>query len=138
MALCVKAPSGCWEWIGYRGSKGYGQMRVDGTTVQAHRVAYVLFVDPLLPDELVVDHLCRNHGCVNPMHLDAVSNMENLERGNTSTAKSRLSEVTGLCRRGHRLAETGRMRGNGYMRCSECHSIDEKARRAKRRQEAST
>jgi hypothetical protein len=137
LALCVLAPSGCWEWVGYRGQKGYGQLSVNGSTMQAHRASYIVFKDPNLPRELVVDHLCRNHGCVNPLHLDAASNEENQERGMTKTARSRMFDRTGRCRRGHDRSVYGRRRGNGYWRCTLCHAEDERARRQRRREEAS-
>jgi hypothetical protein len=136
--LYVLAPSGCWEWLGYRGNKGYGQVRVNGTTMQAHRVSYKLFVDPDLPDELLVDHLCRNHGCGNPLHLAEVSNEENQERGMTKTARGRAAQASGRCGKGHDLTKTGRKRGNGYVRCIECHREAEKRRRARKKQEVTS
>ena len=68
----------CWEWIGAV-SSGYGHFQTDGGTTTAHRVAYQLLVGPI-PDGLHVDHLCRNTLCVNPDHLEPVTQAENNRR----------------------------------------------------------
>lgn len=49
-------------------------------SVGAHRVAYEMVVGSI-PAGLDLDHLCRNRGCVNPWHLEAVPRGENLRRG---------------------------------------------------------
>lgn len=41
---------------------------------------YEAFVGPI-PDGLQLDHLCRNRGCINPGHLEPVTNRENARRG---------------------------------------------------------
>lgn len=73
----------CWEWLASRQPNGYGQFspggRAGGMTT-AHRVAYELTFGPI-PEGLSIDHLCRNRGCVNPAHLEAVSQRENVQRG---------------------------------------------------------
>lgn len=72
----------CWEWQGSLNGNGYGQMyigsRTDGSrrNTMAHRVSYETFVGEI-PEGLVIDHLCRNKRCVNPAHLEAVTNKVN-------------------------------------------------------------
>jgi hypothetical protein len=70
----------CWEWTGFRLDSGYGRfMDAKRGVLYAHRVAYELSVGPIAPG-LVVDHTCRNPSCVNPKHLDAVTQQENVRR----------------------------------------------------------
>jgi hypothetical protein len=74
------APTGfCWEWTG-RTDQGYGRVSIGGRQLRAHRVVYERLVGRV-PDGLVLDHLCRNRGCVNPDHLEPVTNEENIRRG---------------------------------------------------------
>jgi hypothetical protein len=73
-------PNECWGWGLSKTAGGYGQMMWYGKAGYAHRLSYSLFVGPI-PSGLVIDHLCRNRGCVNPDHLEVVTNQENLRRG---------------------------------------------------------
>jgi len=72
--------NGCWEWLRSKDRYGYGQYTIMKKTYRAHRVVYEGNRGPI-PDGLFLDHLCGNHGCVNPDHMDPVSHSENLKRG---------------------------------------------------------
>lgn len=76
----VRKTSGCWLWRGNLGASGYGRFKFVGGEAKAHRVSYELSVGPI-PEGLVLDHLCRNTWCVNPRHLEPVTNRENTLRG---------------------------------------------------------
>lgn len=72
----------CWAWTAGTADHGnarYGQFHIAGRTVSAHRAAYTLLVG-MIPDGLQIDHLCRNTLCVNPAHLEAVTQRENILR----------------------------------------------------------
>jgi len=69
-----RAEGECWEWHGWRNAKGYGMFRPDwkGNARRVHRLAYELLVGSI-PPGLALDHLCRNRACVNPSHLEPVT-----------------------------------------------------------------
>ena len=70
----------CWIWQGRCDNKGYGVLTCRGRIYKAHRVSYTMFIGSIPPD-LVIDHLCRTRNCVNPEHMEPVSNDENIRRG---------------------------------------------------------
>src|SRR6185312_15563955 len=80
----------CWRWTAARYSNGYGHMGIgplsNPRSLLAHRVAYELCIGPI-PDGLTVDHLCFNPGCVNPAHLEAVTQGINTLRGNSMSSR---------------------------------------------------
>lgn len=84
----VDAETGCWNWTGAMSPNGYGQSRGSG----AHREIYQRFKGPI-PEGLTLDHLCRNRRCVNPEHLEAVTQSTNVRRGNSGKYSARLVEV---------------------------------------------
>lgn len=84
-------PSSCWLWLGAT-SGLYGTVRVEGKSVPAHRYYYEI-ARGKIPDGQVVDHLCKNHLCVNPEHLEAISKGENSRRGGYRKIMSKSKEV---------------------------------------------
>lgn len=78
--LCLRgwdvADSGCWEICGVRHKQGYGQIKVEGKTKFAHRLAYEAWVGPI-PEGHIVRHKCDNPPCVNPGHLETGTQLDN-------------------------------------------------------------
>lgn len=86
----VDACGVCWEWTSaVMKVNGYGVFNAgrEQGTVLAHRWAWEFLVGSI-PDGLQVDHLCRNHLCVNPDHFDLVVQPINMFRGNGPSARN--------------------------------------------------
>lgn len=114
-------PTGfCWNFTSLR-TDGYGQIRVGGragTMQLAHRVSYELLIGPIA-EGLQLDHLCLNHACVNPDHLDPVPSRINTLRGQNQAAK-RAKRTH--CPKGHPYSETNTYHHpQGHRRCRICH-----------------
>lgn len=81
----VDHETGCWNWIRGKDKDGYGKhtVTIDGKTftVRAHAHSFIMN-GGVIPDGKVIDHLCRNTSCVNPDHMEPVTNAENIRRGN--------------------------------------------------------
>lgn len=108
----------CWEWAAGRNSHGYG-MSVEGRNMSAHRLSYLIHIGDI-PQGMVIDHLCRTRHCVNPAHMEIVTNAENTLRGNGVTA--RFARQT-HCKHGHEFTPENTMirrRPSGGRRCRIC------------------
>lgn len=73
----------CLRWTGAHTQQGYGQIRIDTKVIAVHRLAYEVAVGAI-PDGYVIDHVrergCRFRDCIEPRHLEAVTQAENVAR----------------------------------------------------------
>jgi len=72
----IRTPQECWLWQG--SGHPYGQVRVGGRMVGAHRVAWILAHGRPIPRGQVIAHSCDTPRCVNPAHLEATSQAQNI------------------------------------------------------------
>lgn len=85
----VARSDGCWEWRGARNqAAGYGRFDANGTRYLAHRYAYELLRGPI-PHGMQLDHLCRNTMCVNPDHVEVVTEAEHGRRSGLDSGAAR-------------------------------------------------
>jgi hypothetical protein len=115
--------SGCWEWTGavtnqYGNCWNYVFPRGGARRTQAHRLSYILAKGEI-PEGLQIDHLCKNKICVNPAHLEAVTQRENLLRGDTVASRNAAKTH---CTHGHEFNEENtNVNAKGYRICRQCN-----------------
>lgn len=111
----VLAENGCWQWT-KSCRNGYPALSVNKRQQGAHRYSYELFVGPI-PEGYTIDHLCRNKRCVNPKHLEAVTNRVNVLRGIGVTAHNSRKEK---CKHGHEFTPENTAIRKGGRSCRIC------------------
>lgn len=115
-----KKDNDCWEWRRQKNPvTGYGTSSYKGKNMGAHRVSYILFYGHI-PNGLVIHHRCENKICVNPEHLEAISQSENLRLAGWHGTQH-ISKTT--CPYGHEYTLTkenlhGKIRN--HRRCKTC------------------
>lgn len=120
----------CWQWFGPKRHTGYGKFNIEKRQLMAHRVVYEHLVG-LVPRGLVLDHLCRRSWCVNPGHLEIVTQRTNVLRGEGKTAM--LASQT-HCKYGHPLSGENLYLspGTGFRQCKICRNERARQHRARK------
>lgn len=121
LARVNKTNNGCWIWCGCLSKDGYGSISVNCKPKLVHRVAYELWREPI-PPGLQIDHLCRIRSCVNPKHLEVVTQQENFKRGNKGSAYGRIQKLKTHCPRGHPYNNFNTYKYKNQRFCIECHN----------------
>lgn len=122
---------GCWPWTGSLDSKGYGKFWDGERLIGAHIWAYEHWIGPA--DAASSDHTCHKAGvcmkvmdcphrrCVNPEHLEPVTQQENVLRGNAPALTRQRRDSSTHCRNDHEYTpENTYIRPDGYRACRAC------------------
>jgi len=70
----------CWLWIGPLAARGYGHFSFGDLQIMAHRYSWELANFEISASRYYVHHLCKNHDCVRPDHLELVTPDEHGKR----------------------------------------------------------
>ena len=108
----------CWVWkLKPTSTTGYGRLDDTNASYSAHRISLEYYKGNL-DSNLVIDHLCRNRICINPWHLEQVTNEENIKRGESSIAENKYKTH---CPQNHEYTEENTYRDKKSKRyCKKC------------------
>lgn len=131
LAPCPKPELGdCWLWNGrvrkasLGSGGGYGIVYWNGKTGYVHRLVFLMFKK--IPKGKQLDHLCRVRHCANPRHLEPITQVGNIMRGEWFIAKNAAKTH---CPKGHSLSDCRIRRKPGGRIQRECRVCDvERAR----------
>jgi hypothetical protein len=117
--ITTNLQNSCWLWAGNCKPNGYGRLwdSVASRYVYAHRLMYENTIGKI-PEKLQLDHLCRNTTCINPEHLEPVTQRENIFRGEGVAVKN---AAKFHCIRKHSLSgENLIIEKRGGRKCRKC------------------
>lgn len=114
----------CWLWAMGVTQDDYGTIKGQ----YAHRMVYENMVGAI-PHKYQIDHLCFTPRCINPLHLEAVPEIENIRR----SWRKRMETRNNKCLRGHKYEGANLYIENGKRRCRACKSINNHNYHAKRK-----
>lgn len=126
----------CWLWTSQHCAQGYGRLQFNGSNLNAHNIAFGMFVHRI-PKGHHADHLCRNRGCVNPVHVDDVPPRINILRGKAPAARHAIKTH---CDNGHEFTPENTRhpkRNPSWRECRACMKQSAERHRIRQRKKLS-
>lgn len=116
----VGDPRICWLWTDKLEKTGYGQFALPNhRKVSSHRASFEFFIGPVT-NGMIIHHKCERKDCVNPNHLELLTQGEHNSMHSTKD----------VCIRGHSLTSDNLYYDrNGSRHCRECKLLTGKNRR---------
>lgn len=119
----VDKTNDCWLWTAAKVG-GYGVFHINRKPFYAHRISWSIQGRTLV-NGMVTDHLCGVRFCVNPKHLEQVTQKINVNRGKLPKSIAGRTH----CPQGHEYAGNNlyiyKTKDNkSYRRCRECHRVE--------------
>lgn len=116
----VQKTEKCWIWKPAKDAD-YGNFFLSGKLRKAHRVS-LIFEKIEIPNEMYVDHICRNRSCVKPGHLRVVTPKQNSTE-NCGDNAHKLNAKKTHCKFGHEFSDKNTSKRHGTRYCKRCHSL---------------
>ena len=128
-----KTSSGCWLWLSTleKSSGGYGRYSIWVPETQkvrglaAHRVSYEL-TNGELDKGLVLHHTCDNPACVNPDHLEPITQGEHVVYRSKTIFAEQVQRTH--CPQGHEYTQENTRLYRGCRYCKECNLIRKRSK----------
>lgn len=127
--VSIDTETGCWIWGGGKNNSGYACIWNNKKSNSGHILVYEYFIGTV-PENLQLDHTChdpsvcrkgvkcKHRACINPLHMEPVTSLENTRRG----GRVGKQPIETICRKGlHELNEENTyVAPDGSRRCRPC------------------
>jgi hypothetical protein len=111
--------NGCWLYKSIHHT-GYSYARIKQRKHGVHRILYAVVTGTNPDQSLVLDHLCRKRNCINPKHLEAVTQSVNSSRGDVGVYSTEQAKSRTQCTSGHPFDEANTYWHRGARQCLIC------------------
>lgn len=132
-ARTITTDTDCWIWLQCRNRAGYGEVNLSNYSHVSKLVHVIMYTETFgpVPDGMELDHLCRTRECCNPAHLEPVTHLTNIERGEWRQRCAEYWANRTHCESGHEYtAANTYIRPDGRRRCRTCNREWARRRRA--------